>query len=91
MQQIFYLLIKEFKQIFRTREMVAIIFGVPLVQMVILGFTITNEVKNVSLLISDQDDSQISREIIRAFGQTDRFDIIAYESDRNKIEATTNL
>jgi ABC-2 type transport system permease protein len=86
MQQIFYLLVKEFKQIFRMREMVAIIFGVPLVQMVILGFTITNEVKNVSLLISDQDDSQISREIVRAFGQTDRFNIIAYELDRNKIE-----
>jgi ABC-2 type transport system permease protein len=86
MQQIFYLLVKEFKQRFRMREMVVIIFGVPLVQMVILGFTITNEVKNVSLLISDQDDSQISREIVRAFGQTDRFNIIAYELDRNKIE-----
>jgi ABC-2 type transport system permease protein len=86
MQQIISILKKEFKQIFRTREMVAVIFGIPLIQMVILGFTITNEVKNVSLLIADQDNSQMSREVVRAFGQTDRFNIIAYELDRNIIE-----
>jgi ABC-2 type transport system permease protein len=86
MQQIISILIKEFKQIFRTREMVAVIFGVPLVQMVILGYTITNEVKDVSLFIVDQDNSQLSHEVIRAFGQTDRFNIMAYETDREKIE-----
>ena len=55
-----HLLIKEFKQIFRTREMLAIMFGVPIVQLIVLGFSITNEVKNVSLLISDRDNSRVS-------------------------------
>jgi ABC-2 type transport system permease protein len=86
MKAIRHLLIKEFKQIFRTKEMVAIIFGMPLIQLVILGFTITNEVKNVSLIISDRDNSQISREIVRAFEHTDRFNIIAYEKDEKVIE-----
>ena len=81
-----FILIKEFKQIFRTREMIAVIFGMPLIQLVILGFTITNEVKNVSLIIADQDNSQISREIVRSFENTDRFNIISYETDGNKIE-----
>ena len=85
MQPIIYMLIKEFKQIFRTREMVAVIFGIPLVQMVILGYTITNEVKNISLIVSDQDNSKMSHELIRAFKQTDRFKIIANELDRDKI------
>ncbi len=85
MRQIFYLIRKEFKQIFRTREMVAIIFGMPMIQMIILGFTITNEVKNVKLIIADQDYSRASREIVRAFENTDRFTITRYETDINKI------
>lgn len=86
MKVIRHLLIKEFKQIFRTKEMVAIIFGMPLIQLIVLGFAITNEVKNVSLIISDQDDSPISREIVHAFENTDRFQIVGYEKDIRVIE-----
>ncbi len=86
MQAIRYILIKEFKQIFRTKEMVAIIFGLPLIQLIVLGFAITNEVKNVTLIISDQDNSRISREIVRAFENTDRFNIIGYVKDLRVIE-----
>jgi len=88
MKAIRYLLIKEFKQIFRTKEMVAIIFGLPIVQLIVLGFAITNEVKNVSLIISDLDNSPVSREIVRAFEHTDRFNIIGYEKDLRLIESS---
>ncbi|MBC8183701.1 ABC transporter permease [candidate division KSB1 bacterium] len=91
MRQIFYMLKKEFAQIFRTREMLVVIFGVPMIQMIILGFTITNEVKNVSLLIVDQDNSQVSRDIARAFSNTDRFDVFDYDTDiQNVKEAIHN-
>jgi len=80
-----HLLIKEFKQIFRTREMLAIMFGLPVVQLIVLGFTITNEVKNVSLIISDRDNSRISREIVRTFNQTDRFTIVDFLTDQREI------
>jgi ABC-2 type transport system permease protein len=80
------MLIKEFKQIFRTKEMVGVIFGMPLIQLIILGFSITNEVKNVSLIISDQDNSRISREIVRSFENTDRFTIIGYTIEQKGIE-----
>ncbi len=86
MQPILSMLKKEFKQIFRTREMIAIIFGVPLAQMVVLGYVITTEVKNISLLIADRDLSTISREIIREFEHTDRFRIVGYETGQQKIE-----
>lgn len=86
MQKILFILRKEFKQIFRTREMIGIIFGIPLVQLVVLGFAITNEVKHVSLILGDQDNSQYSREILRSFNQTDRFDIVSYESDFTKVQ-----
>lgn len=86
MNAIRHMLIKEFKQIFRTREMIAIIFGIPIIQLVVLGFTITNEVKNVSLIISDRDNSKTSREIVRALENTDRFIISDYITEQKKIE-----
>ena len=88
MKQILYMLKKEFAQIFRTREMLVVIFGMPLIQMVVLGFTITNEVKNVSLLIVDQDNSRLSREIVRVFSNTDRFTVFAHDTDIKTVEKT---
>lgn len=72
---------KEFLQIFRDRPMKAIIFVVPVVQLFLLSFAITVDVKHIKLLIADLDDSRISREIVRSFSQTDRFDIVGYSSD----------
>ena len=86
MRRIYFLLVKEFKQIFRTREMAAIIFGIPLIQMVILGFTITNEVKNVSLIISDRDQSYASRDITLAFSNSDRFVVRGFENNQQRLE-----
>ncbi len=85
MQAIRALMRKEFAQVFRTKEMLALIFGIPLIQMTVLGFTITNEVKHISLIIADRDNSVISRQIGQAFTQTDRFDFLGFESDFDKI------
>jgi ABC-2 type transport system permease protein len=71
---------KEFRQIFRTREMIAIIFIAPILQMVILGFAITNDVKHIKLIIADHDNSSVSRELVDAFRHTERFDIVGYEN-----------
>lgn len=85
MRQILFMMNKEFKQIFRTREMVAIIFFLPIIQMAILGFAITNEVKNIKLLISDHDKSFESRKLIRGFRYSERFQLIGYENSNSSI------
>ena len=86
MQQILYLIRKEFKQVFRTREMLSIIFVAPMIQMLVLGFAISTEVKNVALIIADFDRSSTSREILRAFEHTDRFRIVGYETSYRGID-----
>ena len=86
MRPILYMLRKEFLQILRTREMMAILFVSPLLQMIILGFAITNEVKHIKLIIVDQDNSRLSREIARAFTHTDRFDIVGYAYSTEGVE-----
>ncbi len=86
MGPVFYMIRKEFKQVFRTREMLAIIFISPMIQMLVLGFAISTEVKNVALVIADFDRSAESREIIRAFQQSDRFRLQGFADSYRQIE-----
>ena len=85
MTPILYMIRKEFLQVFRTREMMAILFVAPLVQVLVMGFAITNEVKHITLIIADQDNSVLSREITDAFTHTDRFNVVGYERDMARV------
>lgn len=87
MQKIRHIMRKEFLQVFRTREMVAIIFVAPIIQMAVLGFAITNEVKHIRLLIADRDNSRVSREVVRAFEHSDRFQVIGFQRDMQQVAA----
>lgn len=85
MRPMLYMFRKEVLQVVRTREMLAILFMVPIIQMLVLGFALTTEVKHIALIISDQDNSVTSREIVRLFKHTDRFDLIGYQADPERI------
>lgn len=74
MQRIWYLIQKEFRQILREPVFIALIFGVPFIQIVILGFAITMDVKHVPLALVDQDKSVLSRRLEDAFSKTESFD-----------------
>lgn len=78
MQPILYLIQKEFRQIFRDKAMIAIIFFAPLVQMVVLGFAITVDVTNVKTIIADYDNSAVSREIVRKFENNPYFHVVGH-------------
>jgi len=78
MRRILYLLQKEFRQVFRDRPMLMIMFVAPVIQTVILGFAMTTDVKNVSLIIYDADNSFASRELCRRFVNNPYFKCIGY-------------
>ncbi len=78
MRRIIYMVRKEFLQVFRDRHMLALLFVVPLVQLFILAYTITTDVKHLTLVVVDYDRSVGSREIVRLFTNTDRFDLVGY-------------
>jgi len=67
METIFYILQKEFRQIFRNRTMLPMIFGVPLMQMLILVFAATFDMKKIDMIVVDKDLSETSRELIAKF------------------------
>lgn len=63
MRTIFYIVQKEFLQIFRNRMMLPIIFVIPVVQLLILSYAVTFEIKNIRLFIADNDNSVASRNL----------------------------
>jgi ABC-2 type transport system permease protein len=64
MRTILYLIRKEFLQIFRDKFIGRAIFGIPIIQMMILVPAVTFEIKNIDLCIIDRDLSGESRELI---------------------------
>ena len=73
MRTIFFILRKEFRQIFRDKAMLFIIFFVPVVQLVVLAYAATFEIKNGRMIIVDNDCSTASRELISSFNGSSFF------------------
>jgi ABC-2 type transport system permease protein len=67
MKKILFILEKEFRQIFRQRAMLPIIFAMPVVQLLILSYAVDYEIKNLRLFLVDQDRSEVSRQLFRKF------------------------
>jgi ABC-2 type transport system permease protein len=66
---------KEFIQIRRDVRTLAIIVVMPIMQLFLLGYAATTDVKNISLAIWDQNRSPQSRQLLDAFRSADYFRI----------------
>ena len=86
MQKIKYLIRKEFIQVFRDKAMLRVIFLMPVIQLLILGYAITTDVKRIPLGVYDQDNSLESRELIRGFEQSGNFLLDYYAEDQKQVE-----
>lgn len=64
---------KEFIQIIRDPRTLALTFLMPVVQLFLLGYAATNDVRNVPLAVFDQDKSAASRELLDAYRAADYF------------------
>jgi len=74
------MLIKEFLQMFRDTRMRIVIFGMPVIQLVVLSFALTLDVSNISTAVYDQDNSMSSRELAAEFSSSGYFEITDYIS-----------
>ena len=63
MKRFFGFLIKEFYHIFRDKRTLLILFGIPIVQILLFGFAITNELKDGKIAILDQSKDEITQKI----------------------------
>lgn len=91
MKIIGYIIQKEFKQIFRNKGMLPIIFILPLVQLIILSNAATFEIKNIKFAYIDHDHSVTSRALIDKFNASNYFNVLTdYPSEPLAISAMQN-
>lgn len=78
--RLFSLIRKEFIQIIRDPRTLVLIFVTPVMQLLLLGYAATNDVRNVPVVVYDQDRSPASRELLDAYRAADYFQL-AYSVD----------
>jgi len=66
---------KEFIQILRDPRTLALILVMPIMQLFLLGYAATNDVRNVSMAVFDQDRGAAARQLLTAFRSADYFRI----------------
>lgn len=91
---------KEFYHIFRDRRSLFILFGMPIAQIMLFGFAITNEINNVDIAVLDHSKDTTTKEIINKISASKYFSIqqfIQKESDietifkKGKVKAVLNF
>lgn len=73
MKQFFAFVRKEFYHIFRDRRTMLILLGMPVVQIILFGFAISTEVKNVRVVVLDPSNDVMTRRIVDRIGASEYF------------------
>ena len=87
MKQFIVFVKKEFLHVLRDRKTLLILFGLPIVQIMIFGFALTNEVKNSKIVIADQAKDMASQQLITKIEASKYFEIEKSVLNRSEIEA----
>jgi ABC-2 type transport system permease protein len=72
------MLIKEFIQVFRDPRMRMVIFVIPCLQVLVIGYAVSTDVKHVRTAVLDLDHSRQSRDVIASFERSGYFDVKYY-------------
>ena len=88
MKQFLFFVQKEFYHLIRDRRTLLILFGMPLMQILIFGFALTNEVKNAKIAILDNSKDEITKEIIHELEASRYFDIVKNLESASLLEKT---
>ena len=80
MRTLKFLLQKEFKQIFRNKALLPLIFVMPLIQLLIMPLAADYEVKNVDIAVVDHDHSDYSRKLVSKIISSGYFRLAGYGS-----------
>jgi ABC-2 type transport system permease protein len=79
------MLIKEFIQVFRDKRTRFVLFGPPIIQMLVFGYAATFEIYHVPTVVLDLDHSQESRDLISRFTSSPYFNVQRQLTDYRQI------
>lgn len=89
MRTLYFLLRKEFLQILRDKLILRMILVVPIIQLILLPYAATYEIKNITLAVVDQDHSEYSRKLINKLTSSGYFQLV--DNSDNYAEALAQV
>jgi ABC-2 type transport system permease protein len=78
---------KEFRQIVRDRRTLMILLFVPALILLLYGYALNFDIRNVPLAVQDNDRTAASREVVSAFVNSGYFDLVEDIGDHRAIAA----
>jgi ABC-2 type transport system permease protein len=77
---------KEFIQLMRDRRNRVILVVAPLLQMLVFGYVVNYDIRNIRIALEDQSHSYASRELVSAFEGSGIFHVSHHVTDERQIE-----
>ena len=71
------MLIKEFIQVFRDPRMRAVIFVVPCMEVLVIGYAVNMDIRDIRTAVYDLDNTPASRDLLARFSASGYFDVVA--------------
>lgn len=81
MRRVLYIIQKEFIQLFRNKVMLRIIILMPVIQLFVLAYAATFEIRNIDLFVVDHDRSQASQDLVHQFSGSPFYTLTGLGSD----------
>jgi ABC-2 type transport system permease protein len=84
--RLFYLVKKELLEVVRQRELLALLFIAPLIQIVLLGYVITTDVRNIPVSIVDLERGRVARAVTERIVRSPLFRVQSVSRRREDVE-----
>ncbi len=81
------IMLKEFRQLRRDRITFGMIIGVPLIQILLFGYAINNDIRNLTTAVANESNSHLSRQFISELEQTQVLNIQRKANSAAELEA----
>ncbi|MFI5152776.1 MAG: ABC transporter permease [Chitinophagales bacterium] len=88
MKQLITFIRKEFLHVFRDRKTLLMLFGLPIAQIVLFGFALSNEVKDSRIVVADYSKDAMTQQIISKIAASKYFDIQESLQSADQLESS---
>jgi ABC-2 type transport system permease protein len=87
MKQLLIFIRKEFLHVFRDKKTLLMLFGLPIAQIVLFGFALSNEIKNSKIVVVDYAKDEVSTQIIQKISSSKYFNLQENLQSAQQLEA----
>lgn len=85
LKRTFAIIKKEVRQLKRDTRLLAVIFSFPVLLLIMFGYAVNFDVKNIKIAIYDQDKSELSRDFINSLNSSEYFNIVDFINSESSI------